>query len=150
MTAGAGIVHSEMPTHELLVKGGLFHGTQLWVNLPREKKWSPPRYQDIEAGSVRLLSSHDGASLVRLIAGDLGGHAGPGVPHTPIVYAHASVVAGARLEIPWPRDFNALAYVLAGRGSLGVERTPIHEGQLAVFGAAVRSASRSRSTARSS
>jgi redox-sensitive bicupin YhaK (pirin superfamily) len=134
MTAGAGIVHSEMPTHELLLKGGLFHGTQLWVNLPADKKWSPPRYQDIRANDVRLLSSHDGASLVRLIAGDLGGHAGPGLTHTPIVYAHASIAPGARLELPWPREFNALAYVLSGRGAAGIEGVAIREGQLAIFG----------------
>src|SRR6266540_6346286 len=134
MTAGAGIVHSEMPTHELLLKGGLFHGTQLWVNLPADKKWSPPRYQDIRAGDVRLLSSHDGASLLRLIAGDLGGHAGPGLTHTPIVYAHASIAPGARLELPWPREFNALAYVLSGRGTAGIGNVALHEGQLAVFG----------------
>src|SRR6267378_2257240 len=134
MTAGAGIVHSEMPTHELRVRGGLFHGTQLWVNLPADKKWSPPRYQDIRAGDVRLLSSHDGSSLVRLIAGDLGGHAGPGLTHTPIVYAHASVAPGARLELPWPREFNALAYVMSGRGTAGIGQVALHEGQLVIFG----------------
>jgi redox-sensitive bicupin YhaK (pirin superfamily) len=104
------------------------------VNLPAAKKWSPPRYQDIRAGDVRLLSSHDGASLVRLIAGDLGGHAGPGLTHTPIVYAHASVAPGARLELPWPREFNALAYVMSGRGTAGVGAVALHEGQLVVFG----------------
>jgi redox-sensitive bicupin YhaK (pirin superfamily) len=135
MTAGAGIVHSEMPTHQLLLKGGLFHGTQLWVNLPAAKKWSPPRYQDIRAGDVRLLASHDGASLVRLIAGDLAGHAGPGLTRTPIVYAHASVAPGGRLELPWPREFNALAYVMSGRGTVGIGRVALHEGQLAIFGA---------------
>src|SRR5437773_136660 len=134
MTAGAGIVHSEMPTHELLVRGGLFHGTQLWVNLPADKKWSPPRYQDIRGSDVLLLSSHDGASLVRVIAGDLGGHAGPGRTHTPIVYAHASIAPGARLELPWPSEFNALAYVLSGRGTAGIGRVALHEGQLAIFG----------------
>ena len=133
MTAGAGIVHSEMPTHQLLLKGGLFHGTQLWVNLPAAKKWSPPRYQDIRAGDVRLLASHDGASLVRLIAGDLGGYAGPGLTHTPI-YAHASVSPGASLELPWPPEFNALAYVMSGRGTAGIGKIALHEGQLAVFG----------------
>jgi redox-sensitive bicupin YhaK (pirin superfamily) len=134
MTAGAGIVHSEMPTHQLLLKGGLFHGTQLWVNLPAAKKWSPPRYQDIRAGDVRLLSSHDGASLLRLIAGNLAGHAGPGLTHTPIAYAHASVAPGARLELPWPREFNALAYVMSGRGTAGIGKIALHEGQLAIFG----------------
>ncbi len=124
-----------MPTHQLLVKGGLFHGTQLWVNLPATQKWERPRYQDIDPGRVRLLASHDGASLVRLIAGDLGGHAGPGVTHTPIAYAHASVAPDAELELPWRADFNALVYVLVGSGAVGADRAPIHEGQLAVLGA---------------
>jgi hypothetical protein len=134
MTAGSGIVHSEMPTQEIYTKGGLFHATQLWVNLPRERKWSTPRYQDIEPEKIALLASHDGASLIRLIAGDLAGHGGPGLTHTPITYAHATVPAGARLELPWRADFNALVYVLAGSGSVGAERLAIHEGQLAVLG----------------
>ena len=134
MTAGAGIVHSEMPTQELLLKGGLFHGVQLWVNLPRERKWLNPRYQDIEPGKMALLSSHDGGSLIRLIAGDLSGHAGPGLTHTPITYAHATVRAGTSLALPWRTEFNALVYVLAGRGSVGRERVPIREGQIAVLG----------------
>ncbi len=135
MTAGAGIVHSEMPTERLVVKGGLFHGVQLWVNLPRVKKWERPRYQDIEPGRVRLLASHDGASLVRLIAGDLGEQAGPGVTHTPITYAHASLSPDAELELPWRADFNALVYVLVGEGTVGRDDAPIREGQLAILGA---------------
>src|SRR6266498_1150194 len=71
MTAGAGILHDEMPTAELVRKGGLFHGVQLWVNLPRDLKWTPPRYQDIGSEKLVLLSSDDGGALVRLIAGDL-------------------------------------------------------------------------------
>jgi len=134
MTAGAGIVHSEMPTEQLVTKGGLFHGVQLWVNLPSGLKWTPPRYQDIDPGRVSLLSSHDGASLVRLIAGDLGGHPGPGLTHTPITYAHASVSPGAELRLPWRPEFNALVYVLVGTGTVGAERAPIREGQLAVLG----------------
>lgn len=134
MTAGAGILHDEMPTEELVMKGGLFHGVQLWVNLPRELKWTPPRYQDIAAGRVALLSSDDGGALVRLIAGDLAGHSGPGVTWTPITYIHASVFPGARLQIPWRPDFNALLYVLSGTGSAGPADAPVREGQLAVFG----------------
>ncbi len=134
MTAGAGIVHSEMPTEEIVVKGGLFHGVQLWVNLPQTQKWSPPRYQDIGGEKVSLLSSGDGGAVVRVIAGDLAGHEGPGSTRTPITYAHASVSPGARLRMPWRPDFNALLYVLAGRGSVGAEGRPIAEGQLAVFG----------------
>ncbi|MBI2237248.1 MAG: pirin family protein [Actinobacteria bacterium] len=134
MTAGAGIVHSEMPTEDLVMSGGLFHGVQLWVNLPTTQKWSPPRYQDIGAERVALLTSEDGGAVVRLIAGDLGGHPGPGSTRTPITYAHASVSPGARLRVPWRPDFNALVYVLAGRGEVGSEGRPIREGQLAVSG----------------
>lgn len=134
MTAGAGILHDELPTEELVQKGGLFHGVQLWVNLPSSLKWTPPRYQDIGAGRVALLSSHDGGALIRLIAGELDGYSGPGVTWTPIVYAHLSVSPGSKVELPWRPDFNAMAYVLSGSGSAGPAGTPIHEGQLAIFG----------------
>jgi quercetin 2,3-dioxygenase len=134
MTAGAGVVHSEMPTEDLLEGGGLFHGVQLWVNLPADQKWADPTYQDLRADSVGLVASDDAGAVVRLIAGDLGEAKGPGVTRTPITYAHASLAPGARLRTAWRPEFNALAYVLAGRGSVGAERRPIHEGQLAVFG----------------
>jgi len=134
MTAGSGILHDELPTEELVAKGGLFHGVQLWVNLPASQKWSPPRYQDIGADRVRLLASEDGGALLRLIAGELDGHRGPGVTATPISYLHASLSPGARLRVPWRPDFNGLAYVLSGQGSAGADERPIVEGQLAVFG----------------
>jgi quercetin 2,3-dioxygenase len=134
MTAGSGLQHIEQPPPELVASGGLFHGTQLWVNLPRSQKWVPPRYQDIRAGDVKLLSSDDGSSLVRVIAGSLAGHEGPGVTYTPITYLHATVAPGAKLSLPWPRDFNALVYVLSGNGAAGRDGRPLAEGQLAVFG----------------
>ncbi|MGW5054225.1 pirin family protein [Actinokineospora sp. NPDC004072] len=134
MTAGAGILHNEMPPQEMVAKGGLFHGVQLWVNLPRALKFAQPRYQDIPAAAARLLSSDDGGALVRLIAGDLAGHSGPGVTQTPITYVHASVAAGARLAMPWPADFTALVYVLSGDGEVGREGRPLGEGRLAVLG----------------
>jgi quercetin 2,3-dioxygenase len=134
MTAGAGIVHSEMPTEDLLDQGGLFHGVQLWVNLPASQKWSKPRYQDIKADAVGLLATQDAGAVVRLIAGDLGDVPGPGSTRTPITYAHATVTPGARLRVPWRADFNAVAYVLAGRGAAGAEGRPVAEGQLVVFG----------------
>jgi redox-sensitive bicupin YhaK (pirin superfamily) len=134
MTAGSGLLHIEAPPEELVMSGGLFHGVQLWVNLPRTQKMAAPRYQDIRGGQVALLSSYDGASLLRVIAGSLAGHAGPGSTHTPITLVHATVQPGGRLELPWPTEFNALAYVLAGRGTVGVERRPLGSGQLAVFG----------------
>jgi redox-sensitive bicupin YhaK (pirin superfamily) len=134
MTAGAGILHIEKPPEALVVSGGLFHGIQLWVNLPRALKWSPPRYQDLRAGEVALVSSPDGGALVRVIAGDVAGHPGPGSTYTPMTMVHATLSPGARLVLPWRPDFNALAYVLAGHAAVGAERRPIRTGQLAVFG----------------
>ncbi len=133
MTAGSGLLHIEAPPEHLVVAGGLFHGIQLWVNLPAAKKWSPPRYQDIRGKQAALLSSPDGGALVRVIAGEVDGHAGPGTTHTPITLVHATVSPGAQVTLPWNRNFNALAYVLGGRGSVGPHRYPIRTGQLAVF-----------------
>jgi redox-sensitive bicupin YhaK (pirin superfamily) len=134
MTAGAGILHIETPPAELVESGGVFHGIQLWVNLPRADKFTTPRYQAIEGREVQLLSSADGGALVRVIAGEVDGHTGPGGTHTPITLAHATIAPGARLDMPWDRRFNALVYVLSGRGSLGPVSHPIQQGQLAVLG----------------
>jgi hypothetical protein len=134
MTAGAGILHIEAPPEHLVASGGLFHGLQLWVNLPRTEKMSAPRYQDIRGRAAALLTTPDGGALVRLIAGELAGHQGPGTTHTPITIAHVTLEPGARLDLPWRPDYNALVYVLAGKGSAGKRRDPIHTGQLAVHG----------------
>ena len=135
MTAGSGLLHIEIPPESLVVSVGLFHGLQLWVNLPSTMKMSPPRYQDIRGGEVALLSSPDGGALIRVIAGDLDGHAGPGITHTPISILHATVAPGARVRLPWNPGYNALVYVLNGRGTVGAERRPLRMGQLAVLGA---------------
>jgi redox-sensitive bicupin YhaK (pirin superfamily) len=135
MTAGGGILHIETPPEQLVVSGGLFHGIQLWVNLPAHDKLVAPAYQNLEADLVTLLSSADGGALVRLIAGDVVGFRGPGSTHTPITVAHVTLAPGARLELPWRPDFNALAYVLAGAGAAGSAGRPIDSGQLVVFGA---------------
>jgi redox-sensitive bicupin YhaK (pirin superfamily) len=134
MTAGGGILHIEAPPEEVVVRGGLFHGFQLWVNLPARLKWTPPRYQDIRRGEVALLSSPDGGALLRVIAGEVAAHGGPGITYTPITLLHATLAPGAQLQLPWRRDFNALVYVLAGHGLVGNERRPVRLGQLAVFG----------------
>jgi quercetin 2,3-dioxygenase len=135
MTAGSGLLHIEAPPEELVVSGGLFHGFQLWVNLPSRLKMTDPRYQDIRAGQVALLTSDDGGALLRVIAGSFDGHDGPGMTHTPIALVHATVSAGAQVRLPWPADINALGYVLAGSGTVGTEKRPVTLGQLAVFGA---------------
>jgi quercetin 2,3-dioxygenase len=134
MTAGSGILHIEAPPEDLVASGGLFHGIQLWVNLPAAKKWVPPQYQDIPAGGVTLLRSPDGGALVRIIAGEVAGHRGPGVTQTPIALVHATLSPSAQLVLPWPAEFNALAYILAGNGTVGAEGRPVTTGQLAVFG----------------
>jgi quercetin 2,3-dioxygenase len=134
MTAGAGILHIETPPEALVTSGGLFHGFQLWVNLPASQKFIPPAYQDLRGEEVELLSSADGGTLIRLIAGDIGEHTGPGSTHTPITMIHATLAPDARLRLPWRRDFNALAYVLNGWGSVGDEQQPIQAGQLALYG----------------
>ena len=134
MTAGSGLLHIEAPPEHLVASGGRFHGVQLWVNLPRAAKWSPPRYQDIRGRQARLLASPDGGVLVRVIAGEIAGHGGPGSTFTPITLAHATLAAGASVTLPWPREFNALAYALAGRGSVGARGEPLRRGQLALFG----------------
>src|ERR1700748_519550 len=101
MTAGSGLLHIEAPPEWLVQQGGLFHGIQLWVNLPREEKLVAPAYQDIRAKQGALLTSSEAGSLVRVIAGELAGQAGPGTTHTPMALVHASVEPGARLDLPW-------------------------------------------------
>jgi redox-sensitive bicupin YhaK (pirin superfamily) len=134
IAAGGGILHIEAPPEEVVMKGGLFHGFQLWVNLPARLKMTPPRYQDIRGRAVTLLSSPDGGALLRVIAGQVAGHAGPGITYTPISLLHATLAPGAQLRLPWRPDFNALVYVLAGSGSVGPRRQPVTMGQLAVYG----------------
>ena len=134
MTAGSGILHIEAPPEHLVVSGGLFHGFQLWVNLPKSDKLLAPRYQDLRSGAVALLRSGDGGALVRVIAGDVAGQVGPGSTHTPMSMVHATIAPGAQLELPWRPDFNALVYVMSGDGFVGPSQSPIGTGQLAVLG----------------
>ena len=134
MTAGSGLLHIEAPPEWLVQKGGLFHGVQLWVNLPRDQKMVAPRYQDLRAGQVGLATSADAGALVRIIAGEVAGQQGPGSTHTPMAMVHATVQPTASLDIPWDAEFNALVYVLNGEGTVGVERRPIRSGNLAVLG----------------
>ena len=135
MTAGAGLLHIEAPPEWLVQSGGLFHGLQLWVNLPRDAKMTTPKYQDLRSGEVALLTTPDAGATVRVIAGSVDGHAGPGTTHTPMSLVHATVEPGARLELPWEVEFNALVYVLNGHGTVGVEGRPVRTGQSAVLGA---------------
>jgi redox-sensitive bicupin YhaK (pirin superfamily) len=134
MTAGSGLLHIEAPPEWLVSKGGLFHGLQLWVNLPKASKWLPPHYQDLRSSEVGLGTSPDAGALIRVIAGEVDGISGPGSTHTPMAMVHATVTPGAEVVLPWRTDFNALVYVMSGNGYVGGERRPIRTGQLAVLG----------------
>jgi len=134
MTAGSGILHIETPPDEMVMSGGLFHGIQLWVNLPAKDKMLPPAYQSLETGQVTLLASDDSGTLLRVIAGDVAGHRGPGSTHTPMALGHATISPGAQLQLPWDPTFNALIYVLDGSGRAGSAGRPIRRGQLSAYG----------------
>ena len=134
MTAGAGLLHIEAPPEWLVQKGGLFHGVQLWVNLPRDQKMTAPRYQDLRAGQVGLVTSADAGALVRIIAGEVAGQKGPGSTHTPMTMVHATLQPSAGLDLPWNPEFNALVYVLNGEGTVGLDHRPVRTGNLAVLG----------------
>ena len=134
MTAGSGILHIETPPAELVVSGGLFHGVQLWVNLPSAQKWSDPRYQNLAGTDSTLVTTHDGGALIRIIAGRIGEHRGPGDTHTPITMAHATIAPGAEAEVPWNPAYNGLVFVFSGTGTIGRDRRPITPGQTIVTG----------------
>ncbi len=97
-------------------------------------QWNAPRYQGLRGTDVALTTSDDGGALLRVIAGGVAGVTGPCSTATPVTLIHATLVPGAQLRLPWRRDFNALACVLAGRGTVGTERRAIEMGQLSVFG----------------
>lgn len=135
MTAGAGVVHSEMPEAEFHRTGGLQHGFQIWVNLPRKDKLMRPRYQDIPAARIPEAESADGKVRVRVIAGEALGVSAVIDTVIPITYLHFVVQPGGTLSQPIPAAQNALAYVFAGAVRLGPEGTPVGEGHMAAFGA---------------
>lgn len=135
MTAGAGILHDELPTERVYRLGGLWHSVQLWVNLPAKLKMTPAQYQSITRDGLRLVTSDDGGALIRIIAGEIAGFTGPGSTQTPITYAHLTIAPGAQVTVPWNPAFSAFAYALTGSGSVGAEQRPLEAGQLAVFGA---------------
>jgi redox-sensitive bicupin YhaK (pirin superfamily) len=135
MTAGSGILHDELPTEQMFRRGGAMHMVQLWVNLPASLKFTPPRYQSLTGENLTLVTTPDGTSLLRIIAGNVGPFQGPGVTHTPIGYVHATIAPGAQAKIPWNPAFSAFAYVLTGSGYAGIDERPIAEHQLVVFAA---------------
>jgi redox-sensitive bicupin YhaK (pirin superfamily) len=134
MTAGAGIVHSEMPSHEIREKGGRVHGFQIWVNLPAKLKMTRPRYQEVSAGKIPEAKSADGRARVRVIAGEALGVRAVIDTHIPIVYQDWKIAPGADVTVSLPREQRALAYVFEGAVRVGNEGKEIRDGQLALLG----------------
>ncbi len=135
MTAGRGILHIERPPERLVLSGGVFHGFQLWVNLPRAQKWAPPRYQDVRGRDLGVARSADAGALVRVVAGHLGGVRGPAETYWPVTVAHVLVEGGAQVTIPIPTALRTcLLYVFDGSMVVDEAATVLDAGQLAVFG----------------
>jgi quercetin 2,3-dioxygenase len=131
MTAGAGVVHSELPAERIRREGGRVHGLQLWVNLPRVDKMALPRYQEIKSDEIPVTEPVPGAR-VKVVAGDVFGVRGPVDTHSPIVYFHVTLSPGASLDVPVPPGHRAMAYVIWGEGRFG-DRTEAHEAELVLF-----------------
>jgi len=135
MTAGAGIVHSEMPSRRVRDEGGRVHGFQIWVNLPARLKLAPPRYQELKAESIPEATTPDGKARVRLVAGEALGARAVIDTNTPIVYQDWSLDAGADVTVPLAADHRVIAYVFEGEALLGERATAVRDGQLAVLDA---------------
>jgi redox-sensitive bicupin YhaK (pirin superfamily) len=133
MTAGAGVVHSEMPGTDLRTKGGRMHGFQLWVNLPKRDKMMRPRYQEIPSARIPVARSDDGKVSVRVIAGESLGQKAVIETRTPIQYLHFTIQPGGHVTQPVPHDYNAFAYVIEGSATLGRDDRPASRRQMVPF-----------------
>ncbi|MEA2641866.1 MAG: quercetin 2,3-dioxygenase [Chloroflexota bacterium] len=133
MTAGAGVVHSEMPEDEFYKTGGHMHGFQIWVNLPARDKMIQPRYQDVPTAQIPVVESDDGLVRVKVIAGEaLGTHAVIDT-HTPIMYLHFTVQPGGAVTQQVPAGYNVFAYVVDGAGEFGTPGRRADEGKMIAF-----------------
>jgi len=133
MTAGSGLVHSEMPGAEIAKNGGRLHGFQLWVNLPRKDKMVAPRYQDVAAARLPMVQTEAKDVWVKIIAGEsLGRHAAVET-RIPIVFLHVTLQPGASMEQPVPGNYSGFVYVIDGEGRVGPEDTRLPESHVAVF-----------------
>lgn len=133
MTAGAGVVHSEMPSAEFSRTGGRMHGFQLWVNLPKQDKMMKPRYQEIPGSQIPKVTSNDGLATVSVIAGEAMGQKAVIETRTPIMYLHYSIKPGGVVTQAVPSGFNLFAYVVDGHGLFGAERERGDDGQMVLF-----------------
>lgn len=133
MTAGAGVIHDEMPSQKIRREGGRVHGFQIWVNLPKRDKMMPPRYQDIPAAKIPVATSDDGKTKVRVVAGSSLGVSAVIETRTPIFYLHFTLQPGARHVQQVPSGYTALAYVISGELTAGENQTVARESDMAMF-----------------
>jgi quercetin 2,3-dioxygenase len=133
MTAGSGVVHSEMPEKEFARIGGRLHGFQLWVNLPRQDKFSKPYYQEIPSSKIPLMTNGD--VTARIIAGDAFGTRAIIETRIPIIYVHFTLQPSARTVLSVPKEYNTFAYVVGGQGQFGPNNNQkeVHRGQMVIF-----------------
>ena len=133
MTAGAGVVHAEMPSREFARSGGRMHGFQLWVNLPKRDKMINPRYQEIPNSQIPKATSADGLVTVNVIAGEAMGEQAVIETRTPIIYLHYRIEPGGVATQQVPGNYNGFAYVVEGAGLFGSERERVEDGQMVLF-----------------
>lgn len=134
MTAGSGLVHSEMPGAELIKNGGTLHGFQIWVNLPAKDKMSPPRYQERDASAIPVVKNSEGTVTARVVAGEALGQKGAVETHTPILYVHFTLEPGASVEQHIPASYNAVVYTVRGEVTVNDSSEPAAEGKITVLG----------------
>jgi redox-sensitive bicupin YhaK (pirin superfamily) len=133
MTAGAGVIHSEMPSAEFRRSGGTMHGFQLWVNLPSRDKMMKPRYQEIPSSQIPKARSSDGLVTVSVIAGQALGHKAVIETRTPIIYLHYGIKPGGVVKQHVPGTYNAFTYIFEGEGLFGAENERATKGQMVMF-----------------
>jgi len=133
MTAGAGVIHSEMPSREFMRAGGRMHGFQLWVNLPKRDKMTKPRYQEIPNSQIPKATSADGLVRVSVIAGEAMGEKAVIETRTPIIYLHYRIEPGGVATQQVPDAYSAFAYVVEGEGLFGAEGERAGDGQMVLF-----------------
>lgn len=133
MTAGSGVVHSEMPEKEFIKKGGKLHGFQLWVNLPKKDKMIEPRYQEIPSKTIPFATSNDGKVSVKVIAGESMGKNSVIETKIPITYLHFIIQPGGKFSQKIPIDYNSFAYVSDGEGLFGLEKNIVRKEQAVFF-----------------
>lgn len=133
MTAGDGVIHSEMPAAWIKERGGRVHGFQLWVNLPARDKRIAPRYQDVRAAAMPTWRSADGRALVKVIAGNVLGVAGAAQTRIPITYLDVSLENGAEVNLEVPESQTAFVYVFGGALEVGQQAREARDGDMALL-----------------